>query len=397
MSTLEIWLHEQHVGWLESFDEDDMERNRLTFRSEWWQSSARPILGQRFEDWAPRPRLTHGPMGWFEHLLPQGPLRRAIARQASLEEDDATGLLTYLGADLPGAVVLRPAEAGSDPSPVRSNSKPVLPTADDPLRFSLAGQQWKLSLDWDDKLTLPLSSETGSFIAKFPVGGFKSLPRTEFATMTWASRVEISMPRIWLLGEDSFDVPKGMPSDCSEVFVIERFDRKHQGSQRVHIEDFAQILDAPRSAMYQRPAEHIAAVLAQICPVSEVRRFVRQLVFCIVAGNGDAHLKNWSIWYPDQRSPLLTPAYDLVSTVLYPEIAAELALTLGGTRQFEALTIDSFAPLARVALLEFAEVARWVKEDVEAVLDTFDADLNYSATEVERLRTHHKRTPLCRS
>lgn len=29
------------------------------------------------------------------------------------------------------------------------------------------------------------------------------------------------------------------------------------------------------------------------------------------------HLKNWSLLYPDQRTPMLSPAYDLVATVPY--------------------------------------------------------------------------------
>nr|WP_244617037.1 MULTISPECIES: HipA domain-containing protein [unclassified Rhizobium] len=31
--------------------------------------------------------------------------------------------------------------------------------------------------------------------------------------------------------------------------------------------------------------------------------------------NGDMHLKNWSLIYPDRRTPALSPAYDLLSTI----------------------------------------------------------------------------------
>nr|WP_308324597.1 HipA domain-containing protein [Klebsiella pneumoniae] len=33
--------------------------------------------------------------------------------------------------------------------------------------------------------------------------------------------------------------------------------------------------------------------------------------------NGAMHLKNWSLIYPDKRTPQLAPAYDLVSTIHY--------------------------------------------------------------------------------
>jgi serine/threonine-protein kinase HipA len=45
--------------------------------------------------------------------------------------------------------------------------------------------------------------------------------------------------------------------------------------------------------------------------------YTRRLVFSALIGNGDMHLKNWSLVYPDQRTPALAPAYDLVSTIPY--------------------------------------------------------------------------------
>ena len=33
--------------------------------------------------------------------------------------------------------------------------------------------------------------------------------------------------------------------------------------------------------------------------------------------NGDAHLKNWSLIYPDRRRARLSPAYDLVCTAVH--------------------------------------------------------------------------------
>ena len=43
----------------------------------------------------------------------------------------------------------------------------------------------------------------------------------------------------------------------------------------------------------------------------------RRLVFSVLIGNGDMHLKNWSLLYPDGRKPVLSPAYDFVSTLPY--------------------------------------------------------------------------------
>lgn len=60
------------------------------------------------------------------------------------------------------------------------------------------------------------------------------------------------------------------------------------------------------------------------------------------------HLKNWSLLYSNPRKPELSPAYDFVPTISYIENDS-LALNLGGTKDFYAVTIDKFVKLARAA------------------------------------------------
>lgn len=48
-----------------------------------------------------------------------------------------------------------------------------------------------------------------------------------------------------------------------------------------------------------------------------MRQAVRRLVVNILLGNGDAHLKNFSLIYRDPKKPDLAPAYDIVSTIQY--------------------------------------------------------------------------------
>jgi serine/threonine-protein kinase HipA len=78
--------------------------------------------------------------------------------------------------------------------------------------------------------------------------------------------------------------------------------------------------------------------------------FFRRVVFSVVIGNADMHLKNWSLLYPDRRTPVLSPAYDLVSTL--PFIAGDtLGLSFGGSRDIGGVTKDQvrrFAETARI-------------------------------------------------
>lgn len=62
------------------------------------------------------------------------------------------------------------------------------------------------------------------------------------------------------------------------------------------------------------------------------------------------HLKNWSLLYPDRRTPVLSPAYDLVATL--PYIAEDqLALSFGRTRSLSEITTDQVRRFADAARL----------------------------------------------
>jgi len=67
--------------------------------------------------------------------------------------------------------------------------------------------------------------------------------------------------------------------------------------------------------------------------------FFRRLVFSVLIGNGDMHLKNWVASLSDRRTPMLSPAYDFVATLPYIPNDS-LALTFGGSRSLSGITAD---------------------------------------------------------
>ncbi|MFA7585094.1 MAG: HipA domain-containing protein, partial [Novosphingobium sp.] len=95
--------------------------------------------------------------------------------------------------------------------------------------------------------------------------------------------------------------------------------------------------------------------------------FVRRLTFSVVMGNGDMHLKNWSLIYPgDGNTPAFAPVYDMLSTV--PYIPADgLALSLGGERSFKGLTPDRWKAFANRARLPEPAVIKAVAETVKHI------------------------------
>ncbi len=330
----------------------------------------RPILGQAFEEnlrrtWKAVSRLPE----FFSNLLPEGALRELVAAQLGVGEQRETQILIRLAEDLPGAVVVRPLtkldEGEPPPSPEPPSAKP-----DAPLRFSLAGVQTKFSvLREAEKFTFPASGVGGDWLVKLPDLEFAAVPENEYAMMRWAERSGIAVPEFALIDAATIS---GLPSALGRIrpgrcYAIERFDRSP--TRRVHIEDFAQVFGIYPEAKYDHfNFESIAYIISQACSESSLREYVRRLVFMVVSGNADMHLKNWSLRYADGIQAELSPAYDLVSTVVYPDVKRELALRFSKSQSFDAVEVGHFERMFRRIGRDPAEAQRWVEEDLEGIL-----------------------------
>lgn len=96
-------------------------------------------------------------------------------------------------------------------------------------------------------------------------------------------------------------------------------------------------------------------------------KFVSRLALSVITGNGDMHLKNWSLIFPgDGDKPDLAPVYDVLSTVPYIPADA-MALSLGGERSFKALAAPRWKAFANRARLPEPAVLKTVMETVERV------------------------------
>jgi serine/threonine-protein kinase HipA len=82
----------------------------------------------------------------------------------------------------------------------------------------------------------------------------------------------------------------------------------------------------------------LARLVGDLCMVDDLREYMRRVLFVVLSGNVDAHLKNWSLLYPDRRRPRLSPAYDMVFVMLYPNIERRFALKLAGEKVPAAIT-----------------------------------------------------------
>ena len=220
---------------------------------------------------------------------------------------------------------------------------------------------------------MPTSGVGGNCIVKLPSMTLDSVPENEFAMMTLAAKIGIPVPEVRLVTLDSVSgLPRELVDWPGHALVVLRFDRREDGVG-VHIEDLAQAFGKfPENKYEGHSYANIAAALATTTSSGreESMAFVRRIVFSVLIGNGDAHLKNWSVMYDDPVRPTLSPAYDLVSSLPYiPQDG--LALGFGGSKRFRPFDDARVKHFARAAQLPFEVVRRECLETAERTRDAW--------------------------
>ena len=354
VNVLQLSIHGVLIGYLTGFKNG---RNVLSFADTFKNNPARPTFSltthPKFSNaaklmakpWARNQRLH--PV--LSNLLPEGSLRELITQGLKVHVDNEFHILSYLGADLPGAIEALPMEPRDVPGFVLKTHGEVKAVKFDKItqenKFSLAGVQMKFSMkEKDGRYNLSKGDVLGDWIIKTPATKHKFVPLNEYTAMSLARLAGIDIPEIKLVELDKLDnMPQINLPDEKEVFAIKRFDRKE--NQRIHMEDFAQILvKYPHEKYGSANYENIGKVIYDFSGdgLADAQQFARQLLVNILLANGDAHLKNWSFLYPDKVTPRLSPAYDIVTTNVYIENETQYALNLGKTKQWYVVSLAHF-------------------------------------------------------
>ncbi|MGH9347602.1 MAG: type II toxin-antitoxin system HipA family toxin [Vicinamibacterales bacterium] len=375
VQTLEVRLGETVVGALTHLGNEAL---IFTFDPAYVEAVDRPALslcfkaadGSLVEQTRPtRARLTP----FFSNLLPEAHLREYLAARGGVHPDREFYLIWLLGADLPGAIEVRSMDG--TPPPRGPDDGQRESREDRPLHFSLAGVQLKFSalMETSKGLALPVDGVGGDWIVKLPSPRFEAVPENEYAMMTLARAAGIDVPEVRLVStSDVVGLPRDLPEAFGVSLAVRRFDRP-AGGGRVHIEDFAQVFGVYPEHKYRRASYgSIARVLWLEAGEEAITEYTRRLAFNALIGNADAHLKNWSLVYPDRRTAKLAPAYDLVATVPYIP-GDRLALSLGDTKAFAETDLARFRRLAERAGLPDRLVVQAARETAAKVRDLWPA------------------------
>src|SRR5690242_18846624 len=295
-----------------------------------------------------------------------------IARNLGISARNDYAMLERIGGECAGAVTFLP---HGEPMPDRHYGyrelsdeqlaailkelprRPLL-AGEEGVRLSLAGAQDKLAVRLGKgAICLPLGGAPSTHILKPNVERFEGVVFNEAFCMRLAVAAGLRAAAV-----ETRDVA-GI-----NFLLVERYDRYHRpvpdGApvvERLHQEDFCQALGIVSEQKYQKeggPSLKQCFALSRdvsSVPAIDVARLLDVVVFNYVVGNNDAHGKNFSLVYrPGRAGDLetrLSPLYDVVSTIYYPELSRDMAMRIGEQYSSEKVTARDFEKLAEDAKL----------------------------------------------
>lgn len=397
----ELRLHGERVGALEV--ENDGARWVWWFDPAWLDVSPRPTLSLRLRELRLTGRRTDNrPPPFVTNLLPErgSALRGRLARVHGLSERDDAALLTLLGGDMSGALQVIPGPGAPRPRAERLAAS-AAPLAR--YRASLGGMQLKFSANRSTRINLAADGETGKYILKIPLPSQRDLPSLEAATLTWAEAVGFEAPERDVVPSSEIE---GLPPELIEgidvCLLVRRFDRP-SGDERLHMEEICSAMGYHPEEKYpadaaptQRPLTHtlagVGGTIRRYAGVEAAHAFVERVVFDALAGNGDAHLKNWAFVFPDRVNARLAPVYDVLPTFLVVPGDDSLALPISGhdpvgVKAFEGVTPGVIRSLAKKLQLDPDESEARSRALVARAVSSFDAAIAPWALRTEREQT----------
>ena len=334
---LDVYLQDMLVAYLEQTDAGDL---AFTYEADYLEAAScgislsLPLQKDTFKGERVK--------AFFSGLLPEESVRERLANYLGRSEKNPFALLDAVGGDCAGALALYPhgEQLPQTPNDVdvlddtrlrevleRIKRRPML-AGDDGYRLSLAGAQDKLAVGFNGgHVSLVKGGAPTTHILKPMIERVKDSVHNELFCMKLAKMVGLDVPdaSLHFVGE-------------TPCYLVARYDRRIGENgviTRIHQEDFCQALGIAPEIKYEREGgpgivacqDVIAKHAAR--PAADQIKLLNIVIFNYLVGNADAHGKNFSLLYKG-RKPELAPAYDLLSTAIYPDLSEKMAMKIGG-------------------------------------------------------------------
>lgn len=272
---------------------------------------------------------------FFGGLLPESDqTRKILARNYKISENNDFAFLAAIGHDCAGAVSFHQTNEPEQEQCYTEQKgnflnehdleqhirelpqKPYLGQ-----RLSLAGAQEKTPISYHNgRYAIPADGCPSTHILKPAISRFKESIENEYICLLAAQQCGIPVPEI-----------KMDKAGQTPFFLIKRYDREESSNliQRLHQEDFAQALGVCSEKKYTISVKDCLKIIQQTAtPALTKKQFINRVVFNYFIGNCDAHGKNFSLLY-NTPTPNLAPAYDILSTMVYPDLESKMAMKIG--------------------------------------------------------------------
>ncbi|EKE10157.1 MAG: hypothetical protein ACD_16C00075G0003 [uncultured bacterium] len=348
---LSVYFDEKLVGKLTQDDSGRLsflyDAHYLTSGNAFPLSTSLPLSDTVYEDSIVRP--------FFSNLLPDDFARYRVARLLGVSEKNPFAILEIIGRECAGAISLYPEDQIPSPQKTKDyeflgeqdlhkilmmlSQRPLLAGEKD-VRMSLAGAQDKLAIALiDDKIALTKGTSPTTHIIKPPISDIPDSVFNEYFCMLLAKNMNVAVSPVEIRSADALP-----------YLLIERYDRTADHHHRLHQEDFCQALSIPPELKYENeggPSIKDCLDLIEkysIHPAFDKIMFIHTIIFNYLIGNADAHAKNYSFLYLKGR-PRLAPAYDLLSTAVYPQLSKKMAMKIGGKYNSEDVYLRHWVQL----------------------------------------------------
>jgi serine/threonine-protein kinase HipA len=340
------------------------------------------------------PHKAVSPYLW--NLLPENPnVLQRWGQQYRVSAANPFKLLTYVGADVPGAAQYIPPEGLDE---IQSSPRPLIDwmTSDelaerlrrlrtdhaavrrpqDIGKMSLPGAQAKTAYYWDrarDRWGVPGGRAPTTHIIKPCIPGFDGLVENEHLCQHIAARLGMPAAKSFVLALDTTYV------------VVERYDRLPPApgsrfTQRIHQEDMCQALGLMPTKKYQEDGgPGIAQIVTLIRRVSsepdvDVERFLKANIFNWLIGGTDAHAKNYSLLIGAGDEVRLAPLYDLSSQLPYSELVEQrAAMKIGDHYDIALVGLSDWRSIARQCAVEDERLIGMIIDMARALPDEISA------------------------
>ena len=366
---------------------------------------------------------------FFSALLPDSIVRRRLAKYLGISGKNSFALLEAVGGECAGALALYPRKR-KDTDKIQEKDilllddkklenildllkyRPLM-AGEKGLRMSLAGAQDKIALGViNSQLALFTGDIPTTHILKPSMEDYPDSVFNEVFCMQLAASLDIEVPKteIRYLKGKSYYLIERYDRKIGQVFkskeaLLEGFLAKVSPEPicRLHQEDFCQALSIIPEHKYESEGGPSAKLCSSLLdkysskPAADRIAFIRLLIFNFLIGNADAHAKNYSLLYKN-AIPELAPAYDLLSTAVYPDLSHKLAMSIGGEFNPEKIKIEHWlnlipdtASAQRLLIKEIKKTSKNCMNKALALRQKFKDEGNFSQVIDDICRVIEKR------